>query len=175
MNKSPVLKHCKKKSKKPLEIVHIDTKTVQTPSKQGSRYFMILVDDYTRKKFEYPEEHRDEQLECFQKFKAEAERKFPNYKVKTLRSIKTDGTWEFISEKFRSYLHQSGITHKQRAADSNRGPLRTEPAGASSTESKKETGVSKTARNKEGFRYFLSTERIKTTELLKAVVTFAAR
>ena len=118
MHKLPVLQHCEKKSTKPLELVHIDMKTLETPSKQGCRYFMILVDDFTRKKFGYPLKHRDEQMECFRKFKTEAERKFPKCKVKILQSIKTDGAGEFISEKFKNYLQQCGITHEQRAADS---------------------------------------------------------
>ena len=49
-------------------------------------------------KFGYPAKTRDEQLECFKQFKAEAERKFPACKVKALQSIKSDGAGEFISE-----------------------------------------------------------------------------
>ena len=112
MHKLSVPKHSEKHTTRPLELVHIDTKSMQVPSKSGYRYFMLLVDDYTRMKFGYPAKTRDEQLECFKQFKAEAERKFPACKVKALQSIKSDGAGEFISKTIESHLKKSGVSHQ---------------------------------------------------------------
>jgi transposase InsO family protein len=114
-----VCKHCQQgkqtktrfKSKeysttKPLEIVHIDlVGPITTKGLKGERYFMLLVDDYTRMT-----------TVCFLKNKSEAFEKFRIYKemVKNemdsrIECLRSDNGGEFTSNEFMDYCSNHGI------------------------------------------------------------------
>ncbi|XP_066392178.1 uncharacterized protein [Miscanthus floridulus] len=71
----------------------------------GNRYFMLLIDDYTRWSYVYVLKTKDQALDAFVKFKAEAEN-VTGEKIKTLRS---DRGGEFIAGTFNEVCERAGI------------------------------------------------------------------
>lgn len=69
-----------------LELVHMDLcGPMSMDSLGGSRYFMLLIDDFTRYNWVYFLTHKSEALECFKGFKTLVERQ-SGKKLKRVRS-----------------------------------------------------------------------------------------
>lgn len=95
---------------KPLELIYIDLcGPMPTESLKGSKYIMIMVDDYTGMYFVYFLRHKNESLDCFIEFKKKVENRL-DIKIKAIR---TDNGREFVNENFRNYLNKSGICHQK--------------------------------------------------------------
>lgn len=95
---------------KPLELVYIDLcGPVTTDSIKGSKYMMVIVDDYTGMYFVYFLKHKSESLDYFIEF----QKKFENRLETKIKSIRTDNGREFINENFRKHLNESGIGHQK--------------------------------------------------------------
>jgi transposase InsO family protein len=118
MHKLPTTKTAESKATCPLQRIFIDTKTVEVPSISGYRYFLLIIDDFSRMKFGYYTRTRDEQLAELLKFKNMAERKWPKHKLKLIQTVRSDGAGEFTSRQFEKFLAEHGIIHEKRAADS---------------------------------------------------------
>jgi transposase InsO family protein len=71
----------------------------------GSLYYIIFIDDYSRKTWLYLIKTKDEIFNKFQEFKVEIEN-LTNKKIKTLR---TDNGGEFTSKEFISFYKMTGI------------------------------------------------------------------
>jgi hypothetical protein len=71
----------------------------------GSLYYVIFIDDYSRKTWLYPLKTKDEVFSKFQEFKAEIEN-LTNKKIKTLR---TDNGGEYTSKEFVAFCKSAGI------------------------------------------------------------------
>jgi hypothetical protein len=90
----------------PLELIHIDLCGPITPETEGkSRYFMLMVDDCTRWMTVSVLKTKDQVVEAFAKFKAEAENTL-GYKVKCVRS---DRGGEFLAAAFKEICESAGI------------------------------------------------------------------
>jgi hypothetical protein len=91
---------------KPLEIVHTDlVGPTTTKGLKGERYFMLLVDDYTRMT-----------AVCFLKNKLEAFENFKIYKEivenemdSRIKGLRSNNGGEFTSKKFMDYCSNHGI------------------------------------------------------------------
>ena len=84
-------------SKQPLDYVHADLwGPEQVPSLSGGRYFMSIIDDYSRKVWIYILKTKDQALEKFKIWKTLVETQ-SNFKVKCLR---TDNGLEFCNKEF---------------------------------------------------------------------------
>jgi hypothetical protein len=91
---------------KPLEIVHTDlVGPTTTKGLKGERYFMLLVDDYTRMT-----------TICFLKNKSEAFENFKIYKEMVenemdsrIKCLRLDNGGEFTSKEFMDYYNNHGI------------------------------------------------------------------
>jgi len=82
---------------KALELVHIDLCGPITPrTVGGNKYFMLLIDDFSRWSYVYMLKTKDQALDAFIKYKAEVENVTGN-KINTLRS---DRGGEFLSRVF---------------------------------------------------------------------------
>lgn len=90
----------------PLELVYMDVcGPMPTTSRQGNRYYLAIIDDYSRAVVLY-----------LMKYKNEAFRKFKNYHAKMerltgrkLKCIRTDNGGEFCNTEFQRYLDEQGI------------------------------------------------------------------
>jgi len=90
----------------PLELVHIDLcGPITLETEGGSRYFMLMVDDCTRWMTVSVLKTKDQVVEAFAKFKAEAENILGN-KVKCVRS---DRGGEFLAIAFKEICEEVGI------------------------------------------------------------------
>ena len=93
-------------AKKPLELIYADICGPISPSTlAGNKYFLLFVDDCTRKMWVYMLKTKGEAFETFKKFKALVERGTES-KIKILR---TDRGGEFCSLEFRSFCDEVGI------------------------------------------------------------------
>lgn len=78
---------------------------MKNPSLDGSRYFLLFVDDYTHMCWVYFLKQKAETFLMFKKFKVMVETQ-SGCKIKILRS---DGGGEFTSSEFNKFYQDSGI------------------------------------------------------------------
>jgi hypothetical protein len=94
------------RSKEILDLIHSDVCGLM-PVKYlgGSSYYVIFIDDYSRKTWLYLLKTKDEVFNKFQEFKEEIEN-LTNKKIKTLR---TDNGGEYTSKEFIAFFKSTGI------------------------------------------------------------------
>jgi hypothetical protein len=94
------------RSKEILDLIHSDVcGPMPVISLGGSLYYVIFIDDYSRKTWLYLLKSKDEVFSKFQEFKAEIEN-LANKKIKTLR---TDNGGEYTSKEFVAFCKSIGI------------------------------------------------------------------
>lgn len=99
-------KEASTRAKKPLELVHADVCGPINPSSLGkNNYFVLFIDDFSRKTWVYLLKQKSEVFRTFQKFKALVEKE-SGYSIKTMRS---DRGGEFTSKVFEKYCEENGI------------------------------------------------------------------
>ncbi|KAG8501561.1 hypothetical protein CXB51_003867 [Gossypium anomalum] len=92
-----------------LQLVHTDVYgPMKTESLNGSRYFILFINDYSRYCWAYSHRNKYEGLSIFQKFKAAVETE-TDCKLKTLRS---DNGTEYTSSGFNTFCDEAGIRHQ---------------------------------------------------------------
>ncbi|KAA3483055.1 Retrovirus-related Pol polyprotein from transposon TNT 1-94 [Gossypium australe] len=92
-----------------LQLVHTDVcGPMKTQSLNGSRYFILFINDYSRFCWVYFLKHISKVASVFWKFKAAAETK-SGCKLKTLRS---DNGTEYTSAMFQGFCDEEGIKHQ---------------------------------------------------------------
>jgi hypothetical protein len=94
------------RSKKILDLIHSDV-CGSMPVKYlgGSIYYVIFIDDYSRKTWLYFLKTKDEVFNKFQEFKAEIE----NLTRKKIKTLRTDNGGEYTSKEFVSFCKSVGI------------------------------------------------------------------
>ncbi|WVY90763.1 hypothetical protein V8G54_036277 [Vigna mungo] len=98
-----------KRAKQPLEVVHSDVcGPFDVPSLGGNKYFLIFVDEWTRKIWLYLLKEKKEVYSLFVKFCAMVERQ-STLQIKTFR---TDGGGEFNSGEMKRLCDNKGIVHE---------------------------------------------------------------
>ncbi|GBN63204.1 Retrovirus-related Pol polyprotein from transposon TNT 1-94 [Araneus ventricosus] len=75
----------------------------------GHRYFLTIIDDYSRRVFAYPLKTKSDVFNNFSRFQKRAER-FLDRKIKCIR---TDNGLEFINEQFHNFCDELGIKHER--------------------------------------------------------------
>jgi hypothetical protein len=94
------------RSKKILDLIHSYVfGPMPVRSLGGSLYYVIFIDDYSKKMWLYLLKSKDEVFNKFQEFKAEIEN-LTNKKIKTLR---TDNRGEYTSKEFVAFYKSVGI------------------------------------------------------------------
>lgn len=96
-------------SSSPLDLVHADVwGPAPVSSFSGLRFYLLLVDDYSRFSWVYLLKHKSEVPTVFSHFKTHIE----NFLSKHIKVLRTDAGGEFISTKFRNFLAHNGIIHQ---------------------------------------------------------------
>ncbi|KAI3779099.1 hypothetical protein L2E82_08597 [Cichorium intybus] len=104
--RSPFPTHTNYRLKKKLELIHGDLcGPVSPPTPSGNRYFMLLVDDYSRVMWVYLLKTKDEALQVFKNFRSLVEVE-TGEKMKVFR---TDRGGEFLSKEFTTYCRETGL------------------------------------------------------------------
>lgn len=98
-------KHSTFWAKEKLDLVHTNLCGPMRPSHSTFQYFMLFVDDFSRKMWIYCIRTKDEAFENFKKFKAVVEIE-SGRKIKTLRS---DQGGEYTNNEFNDFLETHGI------------------------------------------------------------------
>jgi len=105
------------KAVKPLQLVYVDLCGPITPATPtGNKYFMLFVDDFSRRMHVYMLKSKDQACDVFVKYKAETENQ-TSYKIKTLRS---DRGGEFLPRIFAGVCEEAGIRRQLTAPYSPR-------------------------------------------------------
>ena len=93
-----------------LELVHTDVcGPMRTPSNEQNRYFILFIDDYTRKTWLYFLCEKLEVFKVFKKFKNFVEKQSGHF-IKVLRS---DRGKEYNSNEFDKFCEDEGVEHQQ--------------------------------------------------------------
>jgi hypothetical protein len=94
------------RSKEILDLIHSNVcGPMSVKSLGGSLYYVIFIDDYSRKTWLYLLKTKDEVFNKFQEFKVEIEN-LTNNKIKTLR---TDNGGDYTSKEFVAFCKSAGI------------------------------------------------------------------
>lgn len=89
-----------------LELVHGDLYGPISPSTPGgNKYFILLVDDYSRFMWIFLLKCKSEAFEAFKKFKKQAE----NEIGKKIKCFRTDRGGEFMSFEFKKFCEEEGV------------------------------------------------------------------
>lgn len=90
------------------QLIHSDVCSYEQKSREGFRYMITFVDDYSKCTSVYPMKHKSESFHHFKIYQAFFE-KSGEHKIAALR---TDNGGEYLSNIFKSYLDSSGIRHE---------------------------------------------------------------
>ncbi|KAK2990141.1 hypothetical protein RJ640_007543 [Escallonia rubra] len=94
------------RAKAPLELIHTDVcGPIDLTSLGKNKYFLLFIDDYSRKTWVYFLKQKSEVFSTFKRFKALVEQQ-NGYQIKAMRS---DRGGEFISKEFKAFCEENGI------------------------------------------------------------------
>ncbi|CAJ2633694.1 unnamed protein product [Trifolium pratense] len=99
-------KESSSRAQKPLELIHTDVCGPIKPRSLGkSNYFLLFIDDFSRKTWVYFLKEKSEVFENFKKFKALVEKE----SGLVIKAIRSDRGGEFTSNEFLKYCEDNGI------------------------------------------------------------------
>jgi len=97
------------RANEPLQLVHVDLcGPITTSTPAGNKYFMLLVDDCTRWTTVYMLKTKDQAVDAFIKFMAEAE----NNTGQHIKILKSDRGGKFLASSFPKVCENAGIKHQ---------------------------------------------------------------
>ncbi|GFS81546.1 copia protein [Trichonephila clavipes] len=97
------------RSKRPLELLHMDLcGPMPTESQGGNKYFLSIIDDYSRKVTVFPIRNKSDVFHTFIRFQKRAER----FLSKKVIAVSTDGGLEFCNKDMDNFLTELGIKHE---------------------------------------------------------------
>ncbi|GFS79404.1 retrovirus-related Pol polyprotein from transposon TNT 1-94 [Trichonephila clavipes] len=97
------------RSKRPLELLHMDLcGPMPTESQGGNKYFLSIIDDYSRKVTVFPIRNKSDLFHTFIRFQKRAER----FLSKKVIAVRTDGGLEFCNKDMDNFLTELGIKHE---------------------------------------------------------------
>ncbi|GFT04117.1 retrovirus-related Pol polyprotein from transposon TNT 1-94 [Trichonephila clavipes] len=106
------------RSKRPLELLHMDLcGPMPTESQGGNKYFLSIIDDYSRKVTVFPIRNKSDVFHTFIRFQKRAER----FLCKKVIAVRTDGGLEFCNKDMDNFLTELGIKHEVRFDENKRG------------------------------------------------------
>lgn len=97
-------KELNSRAKKSLEIIHDDV--CGSISLDKNIYFLIFIDDFSRKTWVYFFKHKLEVFTTFKKFKVIVEKESCQW----IKVVRTDRVWEFTPKEFQEFYGENGIS-----------------------------------------------------------------
>ncbi|GJS99232.1 putative RNA-directed DNA polymerase [Tanacetum coccineum] len=95
------------------ELVHLDLwGPYKVTSKEGFRFFLTIVDDYTRSVWVYMLKGKDEVFDCVLTFYNLIKNQFN----KVVKAFRSDNGTEFVNQKFSKFCAENGIIHQTTCA-----------------------------------------------------------
>lgn len=91
-----------------LGLVHSDICPMNVESLGGAKYFITFIDDCTRYTETTMLRNRSDALEAFKNYKQKAEKQTGQL----IRKLRTDNGKEYLSNAFKNFLKDEGITHQ---------------------------------------------------------------
>ena len=92
----------------PLHVLHADLwGPALVCSLNGFKYYLVIVDDFTKFCWVYMLKHKSDTFSTFQQFKVMAEKHYKS----SIHFLRTDCGGEFTSNEFNSFCANSGIIH----------------------------------------------------------------
>jgi len=89
------------RAKKPLELIHVDVCGPIQPCSLGkTNYFLLFIDDFSRKTWVYFLKQKSEVFTIFKKFKAVVEKE----SGRQIKAIQTNRGGEFTSKEFQEFV-----------------------------------------------------------------------
>ncbi|PLW27875.1 hypothetical protein PCASD_25101 [Puccinia coronata f. sp. avenae] len=107
MHQSPFKSRSNYRSDSPGKLIHSDVGSFEVVSREGYKYFVTFVDDFSKHVSLFPMKSKSNVFNCFKIFRAHFERD-GSYKILSLRS---DNGGEYMLTEFSSYLSLAGINH----------------------------------------------------------------
>lgn len=99
-------KEATSRAKEPLHLIHTDLcGPITPPSYSKNLYFMLFIDDFSRKTWVYFLKEKSQAFETFKTFKTMVEKE-KGLKIKSMRS---DRGGEFLSKEFNKFCEDNGI------------------------------------------------------------------
>jgi len=93
-------------AKKPLELIHADIcRPIKPCSLAKNNYFLIFIDDFSRKTWVYLLKQKSEVFTTFMKFKVVVEKE----SGRQIKVMRTDRGGEFTSKEFQEFCEENGI------------------------------------------------------------------
>jgi transposase InsO family protein len=141
-----------------LELIHSDIcGPFSSPSLRGFRYYVIFIDDHSRKTWLFFMKSKDEVLSKFVEFKALVE----NQTSKKIKALRSDNGGEYISNPFRDLCAKEGIKREVTA------PHNPQQNGVAQRKNRSIVGVAKAMLHDQGLPMFLWAEACNTTMFLQ--------
>jgi transposase InsO family protein len=141
-----------------LELIHSDVcGPFSSPSLCGFRYYVIFIDDHSRKTWIFLMKNKDEVLSRFVEFKALVEKQ-TSKKIKALRS---DNGGEYISNAFRGLCSKEGIRRELTT------PYNPQQYGVAKRKNRSILGAFKAMLHDQGLPMFLWAEACNTAVFLQ--------
>ena len=106
LKRSKVVSETVSRASLPIYRLHVDLSGRKKASLAGYRYYLLIVDDYSRKKWVFNLKAKSEAFQKVKEFVTMVERWKVPLKVAKLR---TDGGGEFVSNEFQTYCREIGI------------------------------------------------------------------
>ena len=116
METAPLPQKASVRAIRPLELLHTDVcGPMPVPSLNGMRYFVLIVDDYTRYCFLAPIVTKDQAVEVIQRYQRVAERTHSAQGWK-IGKVRSDNGGEFINTALTDYFAADGIQRQRSTA-----------------------------------------------------------
>lgn len=100
----------KQRTHESLDYIYVDLLVpARSPSHSGARYFLSIIDDYSRNLWVYIQNTKDKTFENFKGWKT----LLKNQTDRKVKRLRTDNSFEFCNEAFDNYCAMSSISiHK---------------------------------------------------------------